>query len=143
MKTFEAAQKGFTLIELMIIVAIIGILASIAVPGYRDYVTKSKMAEAPANLATCKIQAEQFYQDNRTYAGWTCVPANSEFFAYATTDAAGANTPDANGFRVTANGVAAENMGGFMFRVDHTDTKASQVPGGAVSNCWAVSIGGC
>ncbi len=143
-KLHQNIQKGFTLIELMIIVAIIGILASIALPGYSDYVTKGKMAEAPTNLATCKILAEQYFQDNRSYAGWTCVPPNSQYFSYSVTDATGANLPDANGFRVQANGVAAENMGNFMFRVDHTDTKASQVPGGALLNCWAVSkYGGC
>ena len=64
MYKLETAQKGFTLIELMIVVAIIGILASIAIPQYSDYVKRGKAAEATSNLATLRIKMEQCFQDN-------------------------------------------------------------------------------
>lgn len=62
-------QRGFSLIEVMIVVAIMGILASIALPGYQDYIKSGNAAEAPANLANCRVQAEQFFQDNFTMSG--------------------------------------------------------------------------
>ena len=59
--------KGFTLIELMIVVAIIGILSMIGIPAYNDYVTRGKLVDATSKLADMRIQLEQYYQDNRNY----------------------------------------------------------------------------
>jgi type IV pilus assembly protein PilE len=59
---------GFTLVELLIVVAIVGILASIAVPGYQDYVRRAQVQEAIASLADLRTRLEQYYQDNRSYA---------------------------------------------------------------------------
>ena len=59
--------RGFSLIELLVAVAIVSILASIAIPGYRDYVRRGKLAEAYTNLASQRVKMEQFYQDTRTY----------------------------------------------------------------------------
>ncbi|RKZ35398.1 MAG: general secretion pathway protein GspH [Gammaproteobacteria bacterium] len=62
---------GFTLIELMIVVAIIGILAAIAVPAYQNYITESRRSVATADLSELGTRLERFFSDNNTYAGAT------------------------------------------------------------------------
>jgi type IV pilus assembly protein PilA len=54
-------QKGFTLIELMIVVAIVGILAAIAVPAYKDYTIRAKVSECAASLSACKASVTEYY----------------------------------------------------------------------------------
>lgn len=53
-------QKGFTLIELMIVVAIVGILAAIAIPAYQDFITRSKVSEISATLGACKTSVTEY-----------------------------------------------------------------------------------
>jgi type IV pilus assembly protein PilA len=60
----KKAQKGFTLIELMIVIAIVGILAAIALPAYQDYIVRSKMSEAVAALAEAKTTVTEFVASN-------------------------------------------------------------------------------
>ena len=55
------SQQGFTLIELMIVVAIVGILAAVAIPAYRDYITRSKVSECAATLAACKTSVTEYF----------------------------------------------------------------------------------
>lgn len=60
---------GFTLIEIMIAMAILGILAAIAVPAYNGYITTAKMSEAHNNLAALRLAEEEYFLDNNDYFG--------------------------------------------------------------------------
>ena len=60
-------QKGFTLIELMIVVAIIGILAAIAIPAYNDFTIRSKVTELVNMAGVCKTSVAEFYQSSGTF----------------------------------------------------------------------------
>jgi len=60
-------QSGFTLIEVMITIAIVAILAAIAIPNYANYLTRGKIQEATSNLLGMRVKMEQYFQDNRMY----------------------------------------------------------------------------
>lgn len=80
------SQHGFTLIELMITVAVAGILMSVGVPAYKDYITRSKLTEAATTLSDMKVKLEQYFQDNRSYVGACAantlapLPSNLKYF---------------------------------------------------------------
>jgi len=63
----KKCQSGFTLIEILIAIAIIGILASIAIPSYQDYKEKARVTQAISDIASISIKIEAYWQDARAY----------------------------------------------------------------------------
>ena len=136
-------SRGFTLIELMVTVAIIAILAAIAVPSYTDYVIRGRIPQATNNLSTLRVQLEQHFQDNRTYVGaceaGTVAPLPpTDDFEYT------CPTLTEDEFSVVATGTGS--MSGFTYTLDQSNTKATTaVPDGwgtAPVACWVLSKGG-
>lgn len=125
-------QNGFTLIEILIVVALVGILASIAYPSYTEFVVRGRVQEATAGLAEGRIRLVQFYQDNRTYAGATC-PPESQYFTFV------CNPLNATTFTITATGKG--NLSGFTYSIDQTNTRTSTA-WGVSGTCWITSKGG-
>ena len=77
-RTFKRAQQGFTLIELMIVVAIIGILAAVALPAYQDYTKRAKVSEGLSLAGSAKLNIAENYANAKLYdAGWTVPSATA------------------------------------------------------------------
>ena len=74
----QSAQKGFTLIELMIVVAIIGILAAIAIPAYSDYTIKAKVSEAASMSGPAKTAVDIFFSETGTLGTLTNANSNDD-----------------------------------------------------------------
>ncbi|WP_422012586.1 type IV pilin protein [Roseateles sp.] len=134
------SSRGFTLIELMIVVAIVAILAAVALPQYKDYVTRGRIPDATSGLSTRQVQIEQYFQDNRTYAGATACATDSTSSKYFTFTC----SATASAYTLTATGSGA--MTGFAYSVNQSGSKSSTVTGVSGwtgnSSCWIINKGG-
>ena len=125
------ADAGFTLIEVMITVAIIGILASIALPAYRDYVLRGQIVDATNALSVLRANMERHFQDNRTYDTFgtftspCLVPAAQR--KAGTFQLSCVAAPSATAFTLQA--VGSGSTAGFTFTVDQQNTRATTISG--------------
>ena len=139
--------SGFTLIELMVTVAIAAILASVAIPMYRDYVIRSRIIDATSKLSDFRVRMEQYFMDNRTYAnGANCGVADPKdtddaSFTIACKDAS------ATAYTAIATGKDSKGMKGFEYQIVASGAKkTNSVPSGWTSSdtCWVTrKDGGC
>ena len=126
--------RGFTLIEVMIAVLIVGILASIAVPAYRSQVIKVKRADAKVELTTAAQRMERCFTRGNTYVG--CATG----YPLTTTDGTytiAIDIPDATSFTASATplGAQAKDTACGTFSINEVGAQAVTGPYGA-AECW-------
>lgn len=143
--------RGFTLIEIMIVVAIIAILAAIVMPSYSRYVQRGRLTEATSKLADLRTKMEQYFQDKRNYgiSGTGCgvpVAANNSgyftFTCYLTSDPTVTTQADDQSFVLHAVGIST--MAGFEYTIDQSSAKRtpSFIGGsGLPAACWLLRAG--
>ena len=147
-KVTLVGARGFTLIELMVVVAIVAILAAIALPNYADYVKRGKIIQATGMLSDLRQGMEQYFLDTRSYVGYCAspqglqrvqpVPANDAFTLSCPTETKST-------YQLKAVGNPGQGMDTqFVYTVDQSGAKASTGPAGWTgnANCWAVRKSG-
>jgi type IV pilus assembly protein PilE len=135
------SQQGFSLIEVMIVVAIMGILTAYAYPAYNDYSARGRISEGITLLTNLRLQTEQDYQDSRDYSAATspCVLAapTHKNFSFSCTSNATTYTWTAT----NKAGVGLGDTSSYVYKVDQDGSKTTTTYPGESStlNCWKIS----
>jgi type IV pilus assembly protein PilA len=137
-RNFRKSQKGFTLIELMIVVAIIGILAAIAIPNFIRFQLKSKTSEAKVNIAAIRTAEEAYNAEFGLY-----VPATASPAAFGGTTKVQFVNVDGVGAGFDQIGWAPEGLVFFQYQVtapvgtgDYTVDSAADIDGNGTAQAW-------
>ena len=128
------SSKGFTLVELMIVIAVIAILSAIAIPAYNDYLTRGKLAEGIAGLSDGRVKMEQFFLDNKTYVGGP-TPGQTTNFSFSLDPA-----PTASTYTIKATGKGS--LSSYSYTINESNIKTSNTPWGNSTSCWVIKKGG-
>ena len=147
-RSSHSRSKGFTLLELMIVVAIVAILTTIAYPNYRDYVIRGQLVDATQGLSALRANLERYFQDNRTYTATG--PFNSlqrrTLYLGEVSQSPASPRPRPLSRRPWAR---AAPLSGFTFTVDQADNQATVVAPPAPTSfqscttAWVTKTGGC
>lgn len=148
MPNLRRNARGFTLIEIMIVVAIVAILAAVAVPAYGDFVTRGQLVEAHQGLGAFRIRMEQYYQDNRSYTGTGA--GNCGLMGQEPTYSKFAHscrlTNGGQGYIATATGNSGR-VNGFVFTIDEQNNRQTTAgPTGwlsATQPCFIIRKNSC
>lgn len=129
------SHRGFTLIELMIALAVAAILLAVALPSYRSYVQRARTPVALDALSAYATRMEQRYQDTGNYGTTTAGCSMAVPTGVANFTVTCAITNSGQGFTATATGSGP--MYGYTFTLTHTGARATTAhPNGANSSCW-------
>lgn len=127
-------SSGFTLIELMVAMGIMGVLLAVGLPQYNEYLVKGKLTEAMSMLSDLQLRQETYYQDNRTYSNGMTPRAPGTYFT--ATSCVTANSGQT--YICTASSTAL----GFAYTINETGTKTTSKGGATPVQCWAKSSAG-